>query len=252
MSRLIIGSSNVYRNYVASKFRKYGEFTMIRCTDIDSFSANMAGLEESDEEIIVSVIENFVEKAGRGIDDPDKKERSIEEAMDRYIKIIKEAASRLSKSRMVIIEPILRPSVDWYEASYDDIRKYVSDGVKKLNLDNTTSIVAISRASQSFTRDGFHLTEAAGEIFLEGVLSQAKSFFGAKTYTLDDDEDDEEAEDRTRGGASGSGARKDDVSRKLQLLEDKTRARRSNDDLLFARVREELTRCPTRTRKIGW
>ena len=85
MSRLIIGSSNIYRNYVAAKFKKYGEYSVIRCTDISNFEANMAGLEATDKEVIISVIENFIEKAGRGIESQDEKEVAIESAMIEYI-----------------------------------------------------------------------------------------------------------------------------------------------------------------------
>jgi hypothetical protein len=242
MSRLIIGSSNIYRNYVAAKFKKYGEYSVIRCTDISNFEANMAGLEATDKEVIISVIENFIEKAGRGIESQDEKEAAIESAMIEYIRIIKEAATRLSGSRMIIIEPILRPSLDWYEASYDEIRKFVAEGTKKLNLDNITTIGAISRASQIFNKDGVHLTEDAGEVFLESILSHAKSFMNAKTYTVDDNEEEEMEEDFRSEGPSRSGSGKGtfEVSWKIQLIEDEARFRRSNDDLLFARVREEL------------
>ena len=109
MARLLIGSSNVYRNYVTSKHnKKYGDYTVIRCTDIDSFEANMVGLEENDKEVVMSVIENFIDKAGRGIAEPDDKDRAVEAVMIRYLQIIKDAATRLKKLKFVIIEPILR------------------------------------------------------------------------------------------------------------------------------------------------
>jgi hypothetical protein len=242
MAKLIIGSSNVYRNYIASKFKKYGDYSMIRCTDIESFDANMAGLEVTDKEVVVSVIENFVDKAGRGLEACEEKDRKVEAAMERYLKIIRDAATRLSGSKFVIIEPIQRPGLDWFEVSHDVIRSYVSEGVKKSNLDNVTSIVAISRASQIFMKDGVHLTEVAGEIFIEGILSQSKAFFNAETLTLDDDDAAETMDqERSEPTPGGSGGNVDvDIGKKMMMMEAEAKDRRSNDNLLFARMREEL------------
>jgi len=242
MSRLIIGSSNVYCNYSAAKFKKYGDYSVIRCTDIDNFDANMASLEDTDKEVIVSVIENFVDKAGRAAESGEVQDLSVELVMTKYLRIIKDTATRLDKSKFVIIEPIQRPNLKWYEDGHDVIRKFVSDGVRKANLNNITSVLAISRASQTFEQDGVHLTGVAGIIFVEGILSQAKDFFGAETLTIDDDEMDfssHETSDAPIPGGSGAGS-SGDLSKKLRCMEQEGNARRANDNLLFARMREEL------------
>jgi hypothetical protein len=63
MSRLLIGSSNVYRHYRAVAYSKYTEYSMVRCVEIESFVSQMENLEPTETEVVISVIENFISKA---------------------------------------------------------------------------------------------------------------------------------------------------------------------------------------------
>jgi hypothetical protein len=75
MARVLIGSSNIYRNYRALAFPRYKEYSMVRCVDIESFKAQVGNLEPAETEIVISVIENFIEKA---VTSPDQVERMKE------------------------------------------------------------------------------------------------------------------------------------------------------------------------------
>jgi hypothetical protein len=68
MSRLLYGSSNVYRNYSRSLFPKSG-FTLVECTRKVVFDAHIASLGKLDVNslIVTSVLENFVSDACRDL-----------------------------------------------------------------------------------------------------------------------------------------------------------------------------------------
>jgi hypothetical protein len=80
MSRILIGSSNVYRHYRASAYKKYPECAMIRCVDFESFSAQLVGLDSCETEVIISVLENFLVKAV-GAAKGEEREKAIKAAI---------------------------------------------------------------------------------------------------------------------------------------------------------------------------
>ena len=65
MSRILIGSSNVYRNYKASNYT-HKEYTMVRCMDLENLDAQLTNLEPNETEVVISVLENVLDKAGKG------------------------------------------------------------------------------------------------------------------------------------------------------------------------------------------
>jgi hypothetical protein len=65
MSGMLIGSSNVYRFYRSESFPTFKNYSMVRCTDIESFRAIMGNLEEDDKKVIVAVVENFLATGAR-------------------------------------------------------------------------------------------------------------------------------------------------------------------------------------------
>ena len=61
MSRMIIGSSNVRRFYSHSRYSDYQPYKMELCTVFRMFEVTMESI-PADARVIVSVIENFIEK----------------------------------------------------------------------------------------------------------------------------------------------------------------------------------------------
>ncbi len=64
MNRVLIGSLNVYRYYNKSSYQNFNDYVLTKCTDIKIFEAIMTSLGKNDNEVIVSVLENFIDKAG--------------------------------------------------------------------------------------------------------------------------------------------------------------------------------------------
>jgi hypothetical protein len=236
MEKIIIGSLNVYRNYMAKEFTSYNEYKVMRCVDIGSFRAFMSGAAKSDM-VIVSVIENFITNEGEKLDSHDYEEVATDDkinnvikgVVDQYVTIIKEASDTNPDSRYAIVRPIMRPGCGWYQVKLPLIRKVIDDGIKAINKKNVSRVDAITIASQQFEEDGVHLTKTSGRIFIEGLLSGSDSFF------VDNPIRTNSATDSCNPEGDGN-----DANRRITLLEAEMKARKNNDNLLFARIREEL------------
>jgi len=225
MSRLLIGSSNVYRSYRTTTFNKYPEYNMIRCTNIEGYVAHLDAVDSDQVEVVVSVLENFIAKAGEGHPE-DVRNRAIFEMLKMYMEATVDIARKNPTTKFFLVDPILRPKLDWYDATLDIVRKEIRDILQSLNVTNVSTADVMSRASQQFDDDLVHLTAASGKIFVEGILEAAEKNFRAEFIELGDGTPD-----------SSSDASLVDRIRKL---EHDTEARKFNDNLLFARTREEL------------
>ncbi len=61
MSRILVGSSNARRFYSHSRFKSYQPYMMKLCTVFRMFEVTMESI-PADGRIIISVVENFIEK----------------------------------------------------------------------------------------------------------------------------------------------------------------------------------------------
>ena len=235
MSRLLIGSSNVYRHYRAMAFNKYTEYSMIRCVDIESFVAQMENLEPSESEVVISVIENFIERASDK-KEGDERNKAIFEATKKYMSTVEDAAKKNIGTKFVLVDPILRPKLAWYDSAIDIVKKEIRDMLAAVGLVNISRADVISRASQVFEADGVHLTKEAGTIFLESILEAAERTFTADYVDL------ESGTDRTGGDPS-------ELLYRVSKLEKETEERRWNDNLIFSRTREELDMLANKTKE---
>jgi hypothetical protein len=230
MERVIIGSSNVYRFYKTDLYKdNYNTYNMVRCTDVVTFKAIVDNLEENESEVVVSVLENFLE---RSVGDEKSEENlltSLGESVDNFMKIIKAAAKRNPNSKFAIAEPITRPKKIWYQQNYDNIITAFNESFGFMKLNNVTRIEGIPQGCQQFEADQVHLTEAAGKIFVEGLLTEAEKFFKAPLVDLAS-----EPEDQPNPTAT------DQFEARLSKLENQVRTRQVKDNLIFARIREEM------------
>jgi hypothetical protein len=218
----------VYRNYRVSKFGGHKEYSMMRCTSIEAFEAYLDNLEANETKIVISVLENLLDKA---VTSEDKKEMAeeISAAINGYFGIVEAAAKANPGTTFVLIDPILRPKLEWYDQAYDMIKETHKEGANKIGLINISRVDVISRASQQFEQDGVHLTAASGKIFVSGILDEAEKIFKATFVDLGDLDE------------SGEGTSNDaSVVARIEKLETDTAERKWNDNLLFARTREEL------------
>lgn len=241
MSRILIGSSNVNRFYSPEKFKDYKPYTMVKCCNKETYKARMECLDPKEKLIIISVVENILADAVRGSSD-EQFDSIICEAMKDFFVTLKKAAESMPGTKFAMVKPILRPSLPWYMENFDKISEFYDIGVSSLKLTNITKLDCVSRMAQQFESDGVHLTATAGKMFVEAILMTAENFFNAENIDLTNDVDMEIVE-----GASGTAVGKNLKIRQDQALENRiisleaeVRDRKELDNLMMARVREEL------------
>lgn len=228
MNRVLIGSSNVYRHYKSGTFKDYNKYILVKCVDIKSFEAIMSNLGRPDKEVIVSVLENFLDRAGSLETTQEGYLLTLGRVFDEYQRIIGEAAVRNPASKFSIVDPIWRPKLEWYQGMYDDIITTNREMFVSLRLENVSRSEGIPEGCQQFEPDQVHLTEDSANIFIDGLLKSAEVFFKAPFINLEEEDINmDEAEDEV------------DLSVRLGKLEGHVRARQTNDNMIFARLREE-------------
>jgi hypothetical protein len=227
MSRLLIGSSNVYRTYKPPAFKRFPEYAMIRCVEFEILSAQLTNLDPEEKEVTISVLENFMVKAAGNLEGKER-EVAVVKMVEGYVEEIAEAVRQNKQTKFVLIDPILRPKYKWYDALLDDVRKRHKECIQAADLPNIFPVDVISQTSQQFEQDGIHLTPAAGKVFVEAILDASEKIFRSKIVDLESDETITEDSPELV------------LANRLGKLENEVEERRWNDNLIFARTREEL------------
>jgi hypothetical protein len=224
----LIGSSNIYRFYKPESFKDRRTYNMIKCTKIESFMATM--LEFDDGNVIVSIFENLIVDAAK--DAGEGKVEAWSEVVTRVLEVIKKEATRRPNSKWAVAMPIMRPSIDWYQNSTDQFEKHIKSMIDKDNLINVKLINSPPKADQVFEKDGIHLTSAAGFAFLNRVLEEAEDFFDSDSVDL--------TEESAQPGEVNLGLDLEGAFKRIERLETAMEDRKESDDLMFARMREEI------------
>ncbi len=229
MSNILIGSSNVFRFYRREVYKEFKDYNVVRCTDINNFDATMTSLEPEDKEVVISVIENFLEKSARNEESDEGFLTKLGETVDLYVRIITEAATRLPGTRFAVADPIMRPKIEWYQKNFECIQLTIKECFRRARKDNIMQVEGIPEGCQQFEGDQVHLTPEAGQIFIEGLLKESEKFFKAPIVDLGEEED----QDMPQSIA-------EKLEKRIRLLEDQVEDRRKRDNSVFARMREEM------------
>jgi hypothetical protein len=190
-------------------------------------------MDESTEKcFIISVVENFVSSRVRASPNPTPEDvdKIIEETSNDFLEVIRLAANRLPESKFAVVMPLQRPALKWYEDCLSDLRSHIEEGILGMKLDNVAKIECISTITQEFDEDQVHLTKAAGKAFLNFIFGQSEAFFNSIQVNLT--EDDEPAP----AGAPSTSS----LLKRLSDLEAAFRTRNMSDNMVLARLREEI------------
>ena len=247
----IIGSSNIYRPYDLLAKEDQDKIDLKRCTKMAAYKVFMDGLTERNRNVIVSVIENFVCDAVGEVVDKEEVGRIVKGVLDVFFEVLQETASRLPKSRFAIVEPTQRPGVAWYTLAFEEFKTEYSGRVAAVRGKNVSGIKFDDLPSQIFDQYGVHLTPGMGLQFLNAVIYFAEQIFKAPIVDLAENEETMEASDVVQGEgiglrdesgpvASGSVLEKRSVESRLDDALKDIELRRHNDNLVMARIREEL------------
>ena len=247
---VVIGSSNVYRYLEHLDDQLQDIVIMRKCTKIETFKALMSGLKVSDKRVIITVIENFLADAVRGLKTPEEINIKCKEVLRDFSECVEEAAKRLPLSRFAMVGPLDRPAEPWYANDLENIIKLFDQEILRINRSNVSKINSILRGSQLFRDDKTHLTVDAGKSFIKAILYFAGEYFDATLVEFDEETDMEIAtepeavtatiEDSTPEPIASGSRQQLSIENQLELIRVDTKNRRHNDSMVTARMREEI------------
>ena len=112
MRTFIIGSSNTTRFMHFLNEKERSVMDIQKCTKFESFEAQMNELDETEPNVLITVIENFVCDAVREEVGKDRVKNGIDKALTAFLEVIKATAVRLPGTKFVAVEPMSRPAVE--------------------------------------------------------------------------------------------------------------------------------------------
>ena len=246
MARILLCSSNIKRFYSEEKNKP--KYKIEFATVYRAFEVVMETVKENDK-VIVSVLENFVEKAVTHADE-DQKMVALASTMTKFMDKIAEVSKRVPTARLVLAYPILRPANKWMTEMEDEIKQEFEKAFNTHCLLNISKVDAVSRGSQEFDKDGVHLTKEAGKNFVANLIEMAEAAFEAENVEVGEEEDSF----MNRVAAAAKDSEKEIGKHNLQELRNESieaknwrknlekmlNTRFMNDNVMFARLRDEV------------
>jgi hypothetical protein len=201
----------------------------------------------ADGRVVISVIENFIEKETNLVGEDEKVER-MKQVMSHYMDVVVNAAKNNEGAKIVIAYPIRRPANKWMTENEDLIRKEFEVAYNKQDQVNISKADCMLSSSQIFEKDGVHLTANAGATFVENLIGMAEDCFEAEVINI---EDGDLVEKVVKLASSTSkregGVAINEIKRSMTEFRqwrdnfaNDINKRFRNDNLMFARMREEM------------
>ena len=245
MARILIGSSNIRRFYPCDQTKEYPNYKMEAATLQRAFEISMQSIPK-DGKIIISVLENFIE---REINFEGNKTEAMKKTIQSVVAVVVESARSNREARFALAYPILRPKNKWMTDNEDEIRKEFESAINSQCEININRIDAISRGSQAFEEDGVHLTSAAGKMFVGNLIGMAEESFKAEQVDIGQEED--QITKVMKLGKTSATAQiasnlidlkksTADLKNWKSHLERNLNSRFRSDNLMFARLRDEM------------
>jgi hypothetical protein len=238
--KILLGSSNVYRLHDGNK-SSIKDYSMVKCTRVETFDAHMSNLGEECSIVLVSVIENFIVDAVTNEVEPDAE---IVHCIKTYLDVIEAAATRIPATKFAIVMPLGRPRHAWYHERVIEIAGRISGGIRAMSVKNgsinVTSIKCSPESTQDFEDDGVHLTGASAKIFVDTVVNGAEAYLAAVPVDLTEEQ----------GAPDVAGI--EGLERRLTILELAYRRQveiNFANNLITARTREELDSTVNRSKE---
>jgi hypothetical protein len=232
MANLLIGSSNVARFYKFLIYQDFKEYQLMKCTTMDSFSALMAEIEDGANNVIISVIENIIVDSAKSAKTEEDRSTLITESVRKVIEVIEKTSARLPDSKFCFVMPLKRPAITWFEEKAAEIETAIRGGIASLKTFNVTRLKSFCVSQQQFDKDGVHLTSESGHIFVESVLKSSEEIFNAVNVGNESESETKEEAVPDMGGL-------------VSVL----KKRFESDNMMFARLREEVDSNANRSRE---
>ena len=268
----LYGSSNVYRHYTSSVNRgleALASLELVECTRRSVLDTHIANL-KSPSFVVTSVLENFICDACTG--------ENIEEfgffgnqVITRHVEQLADLVSKWPGLIVAIVPPKLRNRPDWFPALLPGFSAFLTSEVTRVACTNMRLFCPFTVASDMLLANLVHLNRAAGSKFMDYLkreISAVKPVAVEDETIIDVDvsEDEDETLDPTLTldeklskiftAVSGSSSRVKKINSRLNevasshaLLDTRLTARRKQDNLVFARLKEEADYETNRSRE---
>ena len=269
----LYGSSNVYRHYSRSVNRGLevlASLELVECTRQTVLDAHIADL-KSPSFVVTSVLENFICDActcenieGFGL--------FGNQVITRHVELLADLVSKWPSLVVAIVPPKLRTAPDWFPALLPDFISFIESEVARVGCANMKLFSPFTVSADMLMSDRVHLTQASGNEFMDYLEREISAVKPAAidpdlTMVIDVSEDEEEPSldpalsldeklSRIFAAVSGSSsrvkkvsARVSEVARSHSLLDTRLTARRKQDNLVFARLKEEANYETNRSRE---
>ena len=109
----------------------------------------MLKLERSNKLVVISVIENFLSDAARKgeAENVENYEVNFNEiissAIQEFVTVVKDNAIRLPETTFLLVKPILRPSLNWFDLNFNEICTDLKEKISKVGLNNVSEIESL-------------------------------------------------------------------------------------------------------------
>jgi len=257
MANYLYGSSNVYRHF--ERALGLGLFAgrdlqLIQCTKKAVFDAHLqsvtaAGL------VVTAVLPNFVVDICTGVSD-EEVQLFARQQVTAHVDSLQLFAERIPSVSVLIVPPLFRSVPPWYGPHLPDLISFLTSEVARVGSNRIGLCAPFVCMPSSLEADGVHLTAAGGERFLRHLDSELGRLLVevSPLPQVGPDRLDQILAAVTRNTVQLDGFRA--IGSTVQLLAQSTstfeaevRRRFKDDDLIFARMKEESDAEANRSRE---
>ncbi len=220
------------------------ELTLIQCTKKTVLDAHLATLKSADL-IVVSVLENFIVNVCAGVTE-EEVHLFGRQQITSVVEDLLHFAQRVPEVSIVIVPPMFRTTPPWFGSYLPDFIGFLSSEVARTE----SSCIAVSTpfvvTPSMLESDGVHLVPSGADRFLAHLDSELKSIL---VEVPDTSQPSDDRLDRILEVVNRNTAQLDtfqsisetvtELSRSTSEFEGFVRRRFKDDDLIFARMKEE-------------
>jgi hypothetical protein len=185
LSRILIGPSNIYRVHDLISKGEYKLYTVMCCTNQEVWNTVVDKIKMEEGEVVVIIIENLICHTVIEVVDPRVRKIMIEDVIGSFMAQIKKCALMHLNVKFALLQLIPRPKHGWYTEGYDTLCRMYQENIKTMGAKHKARIDATPVWLQLFEKDGVHLTQLAGKVFVKAIIANAEASFNEEVIELD-------------------------------------------------------------------
>jgi hypothetical protein len=249
MANYLFGSSNVYRNFsraIEKKVLSGHDLQLVNCTKKAVFDSRLATLPSANL-VVVSVLENFIVDVCKDV--PEEEVRLFaHQQVTAHVESLFGLITRFPDATVIIVPPLFRSVPSWYGSYLPDVLSFLNLEVSRFNSEHLAACSPFLVLPSMLEDDGIHLTAAGGDRFMKHLDTELESLLvevpenAAPAPVPDRLDQILEAVNRNAAQLDSFQSLGDTVvglSRSTSDFEEFVKRRFKNDDLIFARMKEE-------------